>query len=122
MGYHFNRDIEPTPAPAPRKRDYIRVWLPKRLTIADIQRVAAEHFGIPVAEMTSDRRGISVARPRQVAMYLAKQKTPRSLPEIGRRFGGRDHTTVIWAIRRIDQLRAADPEFDDEVRELEARL
>jgi chromosomal replication initiator protein len=57
-----------------------------------------------------------VARPRQIAMYLSKQLTPRSLPEIGRRFGGRDHTTVIHAVKQIEKLRAADTEIDADVR------
>jgi len=63
-----------------------------------------------------------VARPRQVAMYLAKQLTPRSLPEIGRRFGGRDHTTVIHAVRRIEKLRQTDAELDADVRLLIRQL
>jgi chromosomal replication initiation ATPase DnaA len=89
--------------------------------IASIQALTAEHFSIPVAEMTSARRFRSVARPRQVAMYLCQRHTPRSLPEIGRRFH-RDHTTVIHAIKAVERLRASDSEFDQQVRELEARL
>ena len=65
--------------------------------------------------MVSARRAREVARPRQIAMYLAKQLTPRSLPEIGRRFGGRDHTTVIHAVRQIEKLRASDSEIDHDV-------
>ena len=80
----------------------------RRITIEDIQKRVAEHYGLRMADMLSARRARAVARPRQVAMYLAKQLTPRSLPEIGRKFGGRDHTTVMHAIRRIEELRAVD--------------
>jgi chromosomal replication initiator protein len=68
--------------------------------------------------MHSARRARAVARPRQVAMYLAKQLTPRSLPEIGRKFGNRDHTTVMHAIRRIDELRAVDAVLNEDVETL----
>ncbi len=94
----------------------------RRITIDEIQRSVCEHYGIRHAEMTSARRAREVARPRQVAMYLAKRLTPRSLPEIGRRFGGRDHTTVIHAIKRIKQLRADDSELDSDVRSLLRKL
>ena len=94
----------------------------RRITIDEIQRSVCAHYGIRHAEMTSARRARQVARPRQVAMYLAKRLTPRSLPEIGRRFGGRDHTTVIHAIKRIKELRAADSELDSDVRSLLRKL
>jgi chromosomal replication initiator protein len=87
----------------------------RRLTIDEIQRRVAEHFNIRLAEMTSARRARAVARPRQVAMYLAKQLTSRSLPEIGRRFGDRDHTTVMHAIKKIEQLKAIDPALAEDV-------
>lgn len=90
----------------------------RRITIDEIQKRVCEHFKIRGAEMVSARRAREVARPRQIAMYLAKQLTPRSLPEIGRRFGGRDHTTVIHAVRQIEKLRAADSEIDNDVRTL----
>ncbi|MFM9978789.1 MAG: chromosomal replication initiator protein DnaA [Sphingomonadaceae bacterium] len=90
----------------------------RRVTIDEIQKRVAEHFKIRQAEMVSARRARAVARPRQIAMYLAKQLTPRSLPEIGRRFGGRDHTTVIHAVKQIEKLRAADSEIDSDVRAL----
>ncbi len=80
----------------------------RRVTIDEIQKRVAEHFNIKMAEMTSARRARIVARPRQVAMYLAKQLTPRSLPEIGRKFGGRDHTTVMHAVKKIEELIASD--------------
>lgn len=90
----------------------------RRVTIEEIQRRVSDHFSIRQAEMVSARRARAVARPRQIAMYLAKQLTPRSLPEIGRRFGGRDHTTVIHAVKQIEKLRAADSEIDSDVRAL----
>ena len=88
----------------------------RRVTIDEIQKRVADHFKIRHAEMISARRARVVARPRQIAMYIAKQLTPRSLPEIGRRFGGRDHTTVIHAVKQIEKLRAADTEIDADVR------
>ncbi|MDX1540899.1 MAG: helix-turn-helix domain-containing protein, partial [Geminicoccaceae bacterium] len=94
--------------------DLLRVH-ERRVTIEDIQRRVAEHYQIKTSDMQSSRRARSVARPRQVAMYLAKQLTPRSLPEIGRKFGGRDHTTVIHAVRKIEQLRAEDPQLNDDI-------
>jgi chromosomal replication initiator protein len=73
------------------------------------------------ADLLSERRAREVARPRQIAMYLAKKMTPRSLPEIGRRFGKRDHTTVMHAVKKVEQLRAEDREIDSDVATL-ARL
>jgi chromosomal replication initiator protein len=90
----------------------------RRITIDEIQKRVSEHFRIRQAEMVSARRAREVARPRQIAMYLAKQLTPRSLPEIGRRFGGRDHTTVIHAVRQIEKLRGMDHDIDNDVRTL----
>ena len=87
----------------------------KKVTIDEIQRKVAEYYAIKLSDLLSARRAREVARPRQVAMYLAKKLTPRSLPEIGRRFGGRDHTTVMHAVKRIDELRAADRELDSDV-------
>src|SRR5580698_2845709 len=91
----------------------------KRVTVDDIQKATAEHFGLKQSDLISERRTRSVARPRQAAMWLAKQLTTRSLPDIGRRFGGRDHTTVLHAVRRIDALRATDAQL---ARDLEALL
>ena len=88
----------------------------RRISIDEIQTRVSDHYRIRKAEMTSARRAREVARPRQVAMYLSKQLTPRSLPEIGRRFGGRDHTTVIHAVKQIEKLRAQDPELDSDIR------
>ncbi len=94
----------------------------RRITIDEIQRKVSDHYRIRHAEMMSARRAREVARPRQIAMYLAKQLTPRSLPEIGRRFGGRDHTTVIHAVKQIEKLRKADAELDADVRLLLRQL
>jgi chromosomal replication initiator protein len=90
----------------------------RRITIDEIQRKTAEHYGLKMTELLSQRRAREVARPRQVAMYLAKKLTPRSLPEIGRRFGGRDHTTVMHAVKRIEELRRVDPEIASDVGQL----
>ena len=87
----------------------------RRVTIEEIQKRVAEHFNIRIADMHSARRARAVARPRQVAMYLAKQLTSRSLPEIGRKFGGRDHTTVMHAVRRVEELRSGDSDFSEDV-------
>jgi chromosomal replication initiator protein len=94
----------------------------KRITVDDIQKAAAEHFGLKQADLVSERRTRSVARPRQAAMWLAKQLTTRSLPDIGRRFGGRDHTTVLHAVRRIEELRAGDPQLARDLETLIRKL
>ena len=94
----------------------------KKVTIDDIQRRVADYYHLKLTDLLSARRAREVARPRQVAMYLAKRLTPRSLPEIGRRFGGRDHTTVMHAVKRIDELRAADRELDADVAQLSRML
>ena len=87
----------------------------RRITIDEIQRKVAEHYNIRLADMHSARRARNVARPRQVAMYLAKQLTARSLPEIGRKFGGRDHTTVMHAVRKIEELMDDDVQIAQDV-------
>ena len=94
----------------------------RRISIDEIQSQVSDHYRIRKAEMTSARRAREVARPRQVAMYLSKQLTPKSLPDIGRRFGGRDHTTVIHAVKQIERLRAADAELDADIRLLTRQL
>ncbi len=94
----------------------------RRITIEEIQKKVAEHFNIKLQEMSSARRARQVARPRQVAMYLAKQLTSRSLPEIGRKFGGRDHTTVMHAVKKIEELRSADSSFAEDVELLRRML
>ena len=94
----------------------------RRVTIEEIQKQVASHFNIRISDMHSARRARSVARPRQVAMYLAKQLTTRSLPEIGRKFGGRDHTTVMHAVRKVDELREHDSSFKEDVELLRRML
>lgn len=94
----------------------------KRITIDKIQRAVSAYFDIKPIDLVSARRARAVARPRQIAMYLAKRLTTRSLPEIGRKFGGRDHSTVIHAVRRIEELRGSDSEIDAAVRKLQRDL
>ena len=94
----------------------------RRITIDEIQRTVCEYFRLDRNEMSSKRRARAVARPRQVAMYLAKVMTPRSYPEIGRKFGGRDHSTVIHAVKLVEQLRGEDSEMDNDVRMLLRQL
>lgn len=87
----------------------------RRITIDDIQKKVSAHFNIKVSDMHSARRSVAIARPRQVAMYLAKKLTSKSLPEIGRKFGGKDHTTVMHAVKRIESLAAEDQELSEDV-------
>ncbi len=94
----------------------------RKVTIEEIQKRVAEHFNVRVADMHSARRARAVARPRQVAMYLSKQLTARSLPEIGRKFGGRDHTTVMHAVRKIEELKTSDSSFAEDVELLKRML
>ncbi|MFV0644951.1 MAG: chromosomal replication initiator protein DnaA [Sphingomonadaceae bacterium] len=94
----------------------------RRITIDEIQRTVCQFYRIDRAEMSSKRRARAVVRPRQVAMYLAKVLTPRSYPEIGRKFGGRDHSTVIHAVRLIEDLRQRDADMDGDVRSLLRQL
>jgi chromosomal replication initiator protein len=94
----------------------------RRVSIDEIQRKVAEHYNMRLTDMFSARRARNVARPRQVAMYLAKQLTSRSLPEIGRKFGNRDHTTVMHAVSRVGQLIEVDPAFAEDVELLKRML
>ncbi|MCJ8520395.1 chromosomal replication initiator protein [Pseudorhizobium tarimense] len=94
---------------------------PKRVRIEDIQRIVARHYNVSRQELVSNRRTRVVVKPRQIAMYLAKTLTPRSFPEIGRRFGGRDHTTVLHAVRKIEDLISGDTKLSHEI-ELLKRL
>ncbi len=94
----------------------------RRVTIDEIQRKVAEHYNIRLTDMSSARRARAVARPRQVAMYLSKQLTSRSLPEIGRRFGNRDHTTVMHAVSRVSELMERDGGFAEDVELLRRML
>lgn len=87
----------------------------RKVSIEEIQRKVAEHYNIRLSDMVGPKRQRTVARPRQVAMYLAKTLTTRSLPEIGRRFGGRDHTTIMHGIRKIEELKATDGQLSDDL-------
>ena len=98
-----------------------RTGEPKRVRIEDIQRIVARHYNVSKTELLSNRRTRTIVKPRQVAMYLSKVMTPRSLPEIGRRFGGRDHTTVLHAVRKIEDLSGTDNTLAQEL-ELLRRL
>ncbi len=103
-------------------KDLIRPQEPKRVKIEDIQRIVARQYNVSRSDLLSSRRTANVVRPRQVAMYLAKTLTLRSLPEIGRRFGGRDHTTVLHAVRKIEHLVGTDTSLADEVESLKRQL
>jgi chromosomal replication initiator protein len=103
-------------------RDLIRPQDPKRVKIEDIQRVVARQYNVSRSDLLSSRRTANVVRPRQVAMYLAKTLTLRSLPEIGRRFGGRDHTTVLHAVRKIEGLVGNDVVLAEEIEVLKRQL
>ncbi|MGH6789758.1 MAG: chromosomal replication initiator protein DnaA [Pseudolabrys sp.] len=103
-------------------RDLIRPQEPKRVKIEDIQRVVARQYNVSRSDLLSSRRTAHVVRPRQVAMYLAKTLTLRSLPEIGRRFGGRDHTTVLHAVRKIEALLQSDTILREELELLKRML
>ncbi|WP_314373157.1 chromosomal replication initiator protein DnaA [Sphingomonas paucimobilis] len=94
----------------------------RRITIDEIQKLVSRHFELKPLDLVSARRARAIARPRQIAMYLAKRLTTRSLPEIGRKFGGRDHSTVIYAVRKIEELRDTDRDIDNAVRVLMKEL
>jgi chromosomal replication initiator protein len=93
-----------------------------RLMVTHIQALVAAYYKIPVREMTSERRHRAVARPRQVAMYFCYELTPKSFPDIGRRFGNRDHTTVIHAVRTVQSLLLTDLSIEADVKALRERL
>jgi chromosomal replication initiator protein len=103
-------------------RDLVRLREPKRVKIEDIQKLVANHYSISRPDILSSRRTATVVRPRQIAMYLAKVLTLRSLPEIGRRFGGRDHTTVLHAVRKIETLSKTDGVLSEELELLKRML
>jgi chromosomal replication initiator protein len=95
--------------------DLVGVREPRRIRIEDIQKVVASHYNVSKHDLLSARRTRAIVRPRQIAMYLAKTMTPRSFPEIGKRFGGRDHTTVLHAVRKVEELAAADEALKQEI-------
>lgn len=103
-------------------RDLVQGIEPRRVKIEDILRIVSRHFGVSKGDLLSQRRHRSVVWPRQIGMYLAKQMTARSLPEIGRRFGNRDHTTVLHAIRKIEGVLTDNPRLRDELDELKKLL
>jgi chromosomal replication initiator protein len=103
-------------------RDLVQGIEPRRIKIEDILRVVSRHFGVSKGDLLSQRRHRSVVWPRQIGMYLAKQLTARSLPEIGRRFGNRDHTTVLHAIRKIEGEISDNPRLREEIEELKKLL
>ncbi len=94
----------------------------RRVSVDDIQRKVAEHYNIRISDMHSPRRARTVARPRQIAMYLAKALTEHSLPEIGRKFGGRDHTTIMHGVRRIEELVVSDHGIQEDVEKLKRAI
>ncbi|MEP3277792.1 MAG: chromosomal replication initiator protein DnaA [Stappiaceae bacterium] len=103
-------------------RDLVRSHEPRRVKIEDIQRIVSKHYNVSRSDLLSARRTRTIVRPRQIAMYLAKTMTPRSLPEIGRRFGNRDHTTVLHAVRKIDELATNDNSLAQEIELLKRML
>lgn len=115
MFYHtmWFHDLVNCPPPSKGKR---------ALSVLDIQRAVANNFEISLIEMLSDRRTNRLVKPRQTAMFIAKSLTTRSLPEIGRRFGGRDHTTVLHAIKRVEEFMAKDEVFAARVAAIKASL
>ncbi|MCA0368309.1 MAG: chromosomal replication initiator protein DnaA [Proteobacteria bacterium] len=94
----------------------------RRITVDEIQKTVADHFNLKQADLLSERRTRSVARPRQIAMYLCKQHTTRSYPDIGRRFGGRDHTTILHGVRKIEELMPQDDQIARDVEALTRKL
>ncbi len=100
----------------------LKVAVERRVTVDEIQKLTADHFGLKQSDLLSERRTRSVARPRQVAMWLCKQHTTRSYPDIGRRFGGRDHTTVLHAVKKVEELLTSDDQIARDVEALTRKL
>lgn len=96
--------------------------VPKRITIERIQHAVMDYYNVPMIDFMSARRPAYLVRPRHVAMYLAKTLTTRSYPEIGRRFGDRDHTTVMNAVKQMETKRVRDPVLDKDIKTLTAQL
>jgi len=103
-------------------KDLVQTQDPKRIKIDDILKLISTHYNVSRADLLSARRTATVVKPRQIAMYLSKMLTLRSLPEIGRRFGGRDHTTVLHAVRKIEALSKSDKTLNEELELLKRRL
>nr|WP_026172595.1 chromosomal replication initiator protein DnaA [Asticcacaulis benevestitus] len=100
----------------------LKVAVERRVTVDEIQKLVSDHFGLKQADLLSERRTRAIARPRQVAMWLCKQHTTRSYPDIGRRFGGRDHTTVLHAVKKVEELLQADDQIARDVEALTRKL
>jgi len=96
-------------------RDLIRVHEPKRVKVDEILKLVSAHYNVTRADLLSARRTASMVRPRQIAMYLSKTLTSRSFPDIAQRFGGRDHTTVLHAVRKIERMMAEHPALKNEI-------
>jgi chromosomal replication initiator protein len=94
----------------------------RQISVENIQKTVADFYNIKVADMYSKKRPANIARPRQIAMYIAKELTQKSLPEIGELFGGRDHTTVLHAVRKITEERLRDNQLNHELHVLEQSL
>ncbi len=94
----------------------------RKVTVEEIMRQVADHYNLRMSDLLSPRRARSVARPRQVAMFLSKMLTSKSLPDIGRRFGGRDHTTVIHAVKKVEELKMTDSQIAEDVELLRRML
>lgn len=105
-----------------RRSQLAKVTIGRRVTVSEIQGVVCDHFKLPASAMTGDERTRTITRPRQIAMYLCKQHTTRSYPDIGRRFGGRDHTTVIHAVNKIESLIDTDAEMVRHINDLSMKL
>ena len=125
LGAHmFWSEVDPE-RKAQKRREFLADILrthDRKITVDEIMKRVADFYNLRPADMLSPRRARQVARPRQIAMYFAKRLTTRSLPDIGRRFGGRDHTTVIHAVKRIEELRSTDSALDDELIRLQRML
>ena len=103
-------------------RPHLHKGCDRRVTVDEIQKATAEHFALKQADLLCERRTRAIARPRQMAMYLAKTLTTRSYPDIGRRFGGRDHTTVLHAVRRIEELKGEDASMTADIEAITRKL
>lgn len=117
-------EVMPKPeiAPKPEYKPWFRIVGLERPTVRDIQEVVAEFYGITRADILSKCRTTKFTFPRQVAAYLAKEITGLSLPDIGRRFSGRDHTTILYSVNKVAALRKSDPMLADEITEIKYRL
>ncbi|GHA22807.1 chromosomal replication initiator protein DnaA [Devosia pacifica] len=121
-GYQLTGELITVPMAENKLADLVRTRDARKVRIEDILKMVSRHYKVPRTELLSARRSRDVVRPRQIAMYLAKILTARSLPEIGRRFGGRDHTTVLHSVRKVEQLMRDDSELCQEIELLKRML